>query len=753
MRKTILASLTVLFLLSFLLPAVSAQAPGERPKVGLVLSGGGALGMAHIGVIRVMEEAGLRPDFITGVSMGSIIGGMYSIGYSADSLHKMLISMNWKELLENKIPENKLVFPEKKNYRNSIISLPLSPRTVNIPAGLINGQMIENSLSYYTWPAADIDDFSRLPIPFMCVGTDLVTGKKVDLKTGWLSEAMRASMAVPTIFTPVKIDTALLIDGGIVRNFAASEVREMGADIVIGSYVGAYPFAEEKLKSVPEIIWQLVFSMSIKDFDEQRKLTDLIIMPDIHDILPTDFENVDTIVQRGYKAALPYKDYFRRLANSLNKIDVQSPIENILDKEYYSFDRIEIKGNHIYSDRQILEVIDVEPGQPIDKNRLTDKIELLYGRAWFDKVKYRIIPRSDSLILSVECTERSNGMLYGSVHYDDALGAGILIKLSSRDLISRNSVIDLDSYLGQYYRGRASFTQYIDRNQKLGLSAELYSGSTLIPLMDMRLGERGRVISRNFKGGVNIIRNLGINGSMNISFNYEDRDLVPQYVTRINLKYISYQFLNATFDIKVNTLDTKYYPDRGSRLNLSAGTSRLLTVYFNNASADIDYTSDQPGEFDFGRVYTLLGNFDQYFSVADRLTFSVGGDLLYISGDDVNELNNNFFLLGGIQSVNRRSIPMVGFHTNQIPVRKLAGLGTEIDMEVFKNFHISLLANAFAAQEIDRAEGYSILTGYGLGAGYMSAIGPFKVGLMYGQYSREEYFKKVKGYISLGFNF
>ena len=129
-----------------------------------------------------MEEAGLRPDYITGVSMGSIIGGMYSLGYSADSLYKILKSINWKLILSNKIPENKVIFLEKSHFSNSAISLPLSFRKVILPSGLINGQQVENTLSSYAWPAADINDFSKLPIPFMCLGTDIITYKKVDLK-------------------------------------------------------------------------------------------------------------------------------------------------------------------------------------------------------------------------------------------------------------------------------------------------------------------------------------------------------------------------------------------------------------------------------------------------------------------------------------------------------------------------------------------------------------------------------------------
>ena len=207
---------------------IQAQNKQDRPSVGLVLSGGGAHGIAHLGVIRVMEEAGLRPDYITGVSMGSIIGGFYSLGYSADSLYKILKIINWDDLLTNVISENKVIFHEKSRFNNSILSLPLSARKVVLPSGLINGQQVENTLSFYSWPAANINDFSKLPIPFMCVATDIITYKKVDLNTGYLPDAIRASFSVPSIFTPIKIDTMLLFDGGLIRNFAASEAQGYG---------------------------------------------------------------------------------------------------------------------------------------------------------------------------------------------------------------------------------------------------------------------------------------------------------------------------------------------------------------------------------------------------------------------------------------------------------------------------------------------------------------------------------------------
>ncbi|MGD0341275.1 MAG: patatin-like phospholipase family protein, partial [Bacteroidales bacterium] len=415
----LIKSLLTVFCLLCAGQCATAQDSRKRPKVGLVLSGGGSHGIAHIGVLKVMEEAGLRPDIITGTSMGSIIGGYYAMGYTADSLQKILKSMNWDLLLSNKIPQNKIKFSEKKYFDNSVMSLPLSSRKVKLPSGLISGQQLENSLNFYAWPAADIKEFSKLPIPFMCVGTDLLTVRKVDLSSGYLADAMRASSAIPTVFAPIKIDTALLSDGGFIDNFPAEEAKNMGADLLIGSYVGFHAYDENELQSITGIIKQIVSSRSVEDFGKQKKFLNILIMPVIKKISSMDFNPVDSLVEIGYKAALPYKEYLRKLADSLDTFGKQKSLPNILNKRYYSFDKIEILGNSIIPDRQVLGVLDIAPGEKVDQSKLYDKIELIYGMNWFDKVKYRIEPRNDSLILVIDCTEKPKTMFYGSVHYDN----------------------------------------------------------------------------------------------------------------------------------------------------------------------------------------------------------------------------------------------------------------------------------------------------------------------------------------------
>jgi NTE family protein len=751
MRIILKNSLAALLLFSFTLISES-QGVNKRPSIGLVLSGGGAHGIAHLGVIKVMEEAGLRPDYITGVSMGAIIGGLYSLGYSADSLYKLLKLANWSSILSNKIPENKVVFLEKAHFYHSIVSLPLTSKKVVLPSGLITGQQFENTLSFYTWAAADINDFSRLPIPFMCLASNIVTFKKVDLKTGYLADALRASSAVPSIFTPIKIDTLLLLDGGLIRNFAAKEARDMGADILIGSYCGFHAYDEDELQSASGIMKQIGLSRSLEDFRQQKELVDVLIEPETDKFPINEFENVDSLFKKGYEAALPFKKYFLKLADSLNQIGSQKPIENIFNKKYYKFNKIEVTGNKIYSDNQILGVLDIEPEEEVDKYLLRDRIELLYGKAWFDKVKYRIVPRNDSLILVIDCIEKPRAMFYGSLHYDNSILAGIILELSVKNLITQRSVINVNSFIGQYFRFEFNSIQFLDRNSKFGLSANFYADNTLIPMLEVN-GEKIDAISRNFVPGLSINRSLGLNHMMTLYASFENTNLIPHYSSDDRLKSLSFNYFSGTYDYQINTVNTKHFPDKGVIFYISGSTSKLISAVTRTDTLKTSLREDGNSDFNFERFYTLRGSFRQYYSPSGKVTFSLGGEAFMITNSDSVSAQNNFYLLGGNEPVNRRSVAMIGFRSNEIPVKKGAGINTELDLELLKDFHLTAMANIFTAQEIDRDKGYSLLTGYGIGVGYMSIVGPIKIGIMHGNYAREEFFNKTKGYISIGYKF
>ncbi|HBC79467.1 MAG TPA: hypothetical protein DCZ51_12605 [Bacteroidales bacterium] len=751
MKKIFEILLCILLLIQPGNPATGQQTKA-RPKVGLTLSGGGALGMAHIGVLKVLEEAGLRPDYITGVSMGSIVGGMYSLGYSADSLYKIIKVMNWNLILSNNIEENKVIFAEKEHFDNSIISLPLTSRKVSLPSGLINGQQIENIFSYYTWPAAGINDFSKLPIPFMCLAVDLLTGKKVELRSGYLPDAMRASSAVPTIFTPIKIDSALLVDGGVIRNYAADEVRKMGADIVIGSYTGYKIKSEDELKSLPNIIQQIVFLRSHEDYQEQKKITDLLIEPKVRDFSSTVFYNVDTLVERGYKAASPYREYFRKLADSLDILGPQKPLENILDRQTWSFDKVEINGNVLYADYQIGGVLGIAPGDIVNKKTIHDKIELLYGKTWFEKVKYRIASRNDSLILIIDCLERPKSMLYSGVHYDNTIKAGIIFRLTSKDLLSKKSFIDFDSYIAQFYRFNLTMVQFIDRNERFGLSTVFHADNTNLPMFRIR-NERGSAFYRNNFARLAISKYLGLNHLMDLTLSLQNTSLSPDYIASDYLKKFSYNFLSGGYSYRINTIDTKNFPNKGLIFRISVNTSKLLSGKIKTDSYNKTYTSEFPGDFLFNRSYSFAGEMRRFFSPGRKLTLTTGWDALFTYTRDSLTSPHNYYFAGGEESVLGSSIPLTGFHSGEIAVDMFAGLRFDADYELYKDIHLSLITNVAIAREPGISDKLSILGGYGLGLGYMSIIGPLKIGFMHGFSSSQRYYGAFKGFISIGFNF
>lgn len=751
MKRTSYIPFLILLLFQYFQVVVGQQA-NTRPKVGLALSGGGSLGMAHIGVLKVMEEAGLRPDYITGVSMGSIVGSMYSLGYRADTLQYLFRNADWDLILSNNVPENKVIFTEKKYFNNSIVSLSVSTKKVRLPSGLINGQQIEKMLGYYEWSAADINDFSKLPIPFLCVATDLISSKKVILKNGYLPDAVRASMAVPSIFTPLKIDTAILIDGGFIRNLAVSELKGMGADIVIGSYTGFHRYNENELQSVTGVLKQVGMFNSFNDYSQEKKLVDILIEPKVKDLSSTVFTNSDTIIYRGYIAALPFREKFKKLADSLDQIGPQKPVEFMLNKQSYAFDKIEVTGNEVIPDDQILRVLEIKPGQQIKREILSEKIDLLYGRSWFYKVKYRIESGSDSLKLVIDCVEKPQAMLYGSVHYDNNLKAGILLNFNVKNLLNPGSVIEIDSYLGQFYRFRFNYTQFIDRNQMLGLSAVFNADNTMIPVMVVK-NEAGQFTGRTFGAELNLNKRSGLNHFISISAKFENFSLIPDFISANQLKKVSYNFVSGECLNQINTLDAKHFPNKGTVFQLSLNISRLLSGRVQKETFEKKYKLDNPDDFLFKRSYSAAGDFKHYFSPGRKVTLMMGADLLFTYTGDSALSPHNYYYAGGVESTLTRSFSLTGFHPGEIQVEKFASLRFDADWEFHRDLHLILMTSIALAKEPAQSKDFSVLGGYGLGVGYMSIIGPMKVGFMHGFSSSERYFNAIKGFISIGFNF
>ncbi|MFO7657642.1 MAG: patatin-like phospholipase family protein, partial [Bacteroidales bacterium] len=294
----------------------------ERPKIGLVLSGGAAKGIAHIGVLKVLEQAGIQVDFIGGTSMGSIVGGLYALGYNAGELENIALYQNWNYLLSEDVLLNSISIEEKKETKKYFLSLPADGFRIKLPGGLISGQNVSLLLSGLIWPYHNVSDFSKLPVPFLCIATDIVKGRQVVLNSGYLPDALRASMAIPTIFTPVEIDGNLLVDGGMVNNFPVKEVKEMGADIIIGVDCGFKAFKKEEINSLYSVIEQSLYILSTQKNENENKkeLCNILIEPEFKESNAMNFSNAKELIRIGEEAALKQFDEIKKLADSLNRV-------------------------------------------------------------------------------------------------------------------------------------------------------------------------------------------------------------------------------------------------------------------------------------------------------------------------------------------------------------------------------------------------------------------------------------------------
>lgn len=264
-----------LFFLFFNTLHIQSQEPPF--KTGLALSGGGAKGLSHIGLLQLIDSLEIQVDYITGTSMGSIVGAMYSVGFSGDSIQKAVSSIDWKYLLSNEMPMRRIHINEKDENRNMIVSLPIRKWRPQLPKFAIEGQYLSEVLSSYFFSVRNTHDFHRLPIPFQCVASDMVSGESVVLKSGSLARAVRASMAIPAVFSPVYIDDYVLYDGGLTRNFPVEEAKNMGADVVIGSYTGFRKLTQDEITNVTTTIMQSFALSALKDAEKQMALTDILL--------------------------------------------------------------------------------------------------------------------------------------------------------------------------------------------------------------------------------------------------------------------------------------------------------------------------------------------------------------------------------------------------------------------------------------------------------------------------------------------
>ncbi|UNG20508.1 patatin-like phospholipase family protein [Stutzerimonas zhaodongensis] len=405
----------LLFLLILLVPL--AGFAETQPRTGLVLSGGAARGLAHIGVLKALEEQGVQIDAIAGTSMGAVIGGLYAAGYSVDELEKLALELDWQQVLSDDPPREDIPFRRKQDDRDFLVKRKLSFRddgSLGLPLGVIQGQNLALLLERLLVHASDIRDFDRLPIPFRAVATDIANDKKVIFRSGHLPQAIRASMSIPAVFAPVEIDGRLLVDGGMVDNVPMDVARDMGVDRLIVVDIGTPLLPREQLLTVVDVLNQSITMMTRRNSEAQLatlRPEDLLVQPMLAAFGSTDFGRAEQLIDAGYRAADALDG---RLATMRSESggNLSLSLARSAEPRTPLITAVRIENDSKVGDAVIRRHIRQQIGKRLDVQDLQKDMGTLYGLDYFEQVEYRIVHGKPGNTLVVTAREKRSGTDY-----------------------------------------------------------------------------------------------------------------------------------------------------------------------------------------------------------------------------------------------------------------------------------------------------------------------------------------------------
>ena len=452
---------------------VLAEDKDARPKIGLVLSGGGARGAAHIGVLKILEEQNIPVDFITGTSMGAIVGGLYASGMTATEIEQAIIDNDWRPLFQDRPPRADRPFRRKEDDNGFLVDFDMGVDKDGLifPKGLVQGQNLEMILKRLILPVATIDDFDQLPIPFRAIATDLGSGEALSIKSGDLATAIRASMSLPGIFKPVHYNGRVLVDGGIVNNLPVQIARDMGAEILIVVDI-SFPLEDaNELDSALAVTRQMLTIMIVKRTREQlSKLgpQDILISPELGNLDSRDFQRLAEAMNLGEEKAQELvgqlstlavtKDSYAAFRQQINQRRQGLPVIN----------RIVIENESRLSPRVIEERLSDLTGKTLDVAKLEEDIANVYGFDTFESVSYNLEENSSGTDLHIKGKEKSwgpNYLQFGINLEDDFSGTSdynLATRLTRTELNGLGGEFRVEAQLGKSPSLFAEFYQPLD---------------------------------------------------------------------------------------------------------------------------------------------------------------------------------------------------------------------------------------------------------------------------------------------------
>jgi NTE family protein len=689
----------------------------KKPKIGLVLTGGGAKGFAHIGVLKVLEKAGVKIDYIGGTSMGAVVGGLYATGYNAQQIDSIFHNTNFDELLKDYVPRKNKSFYEKRNDEMYAFSLPFKKLSIGVPIALSKGMYNYNLLNKLTHSVRHIRDFNQLPIPFLCIATDIETGEQLILNKGSLSQALLASSAFPSLFSPVEINGKMLIDGGVSNNYPIDEVRKMGADIIIGVDVQDGLKNRDSLKEATQILLQISNLQMIGAMPEKIRKTDIYIKPDISGYTVISFDKENEIIKKGEDAALKVLDQINKIGQTnkpSQRLDSKNDVINIT--------KLTINDVKDYTRAYIIGKLGFIQGSKISYEQLKQGINTLNATGNFAAINYQLnkFNSGDELELTIKESGNSTFLKFG-LHYDGLYKSAALINLTQKKSLFRNDVLSLDLVIGDNFRYNLDY--YIDNGFYFSFGFK------------SRFNQFNKNVSTDFSNGA-IFQQLGIN-SLNVDYSdwtnsaylqtiFEQKFLVGAGVEMKHLKISSktLENINPVFEksdytsvygyLKYDSLDSKYFPKKG--------------WYFNSNLQSYLFASNNSNPFNrFSIASSELGITRTFYKVIN-LKFESGAGLSF------GQKSMHFldFVLGGygFNPINNFK-QFYGYDFISISADSYVKALATLDIEFYKKNHVNFSVNYANAEDKLFSTGNWLATprysGYAVGYGLETILGPLEI--------------------------
>ena len=672
----------------------------KNPRIGLSLSGGGAKGFAHIGVLKVLDSLGVKVDYISGTSMGAIVGGLYASGYTGKEIEQIVMETDFYSLIANEKTRQETTF-FNKSVDKYILTVPIKDGSINVlPKAISTGQKNIYMLKELFKNVSTITDFSKLPIPFMCVATNLESGTIKLFEGGDLVSSIMASSAFPGLMDPVKINDSLYIDGAMTINYPSKPLKDKGIDIVIGVDLSQGLSSRKDLQSVVSILNQVIDFGIQKETKNQYNYTDINIHPNLDGTGATSYDAKKAILDSGYVEAQKYVNTLSLLPKRDVKL-LRAPMSSVYSN-VYKIDSLILENDYIFRKNYVLGKMNLKIPSLQTYGGINKMVDKLYATNNYKLINYDIVHENEKNYLKLDVTEDDTRFfLKFGLHYDEIFKTGLLLNATAKRLLFRNSTVSLDIVVGD--QPRYYFNYFIDNGYIPGLG--VYASGMSLDLKD----DSANIFEKWnwFRSEVflqSIWRDKYAIGA-GISNDYFDSKATAS--TEYNN---SQNFVNAYAFIKSDTQDDRSFPTRGFFLSAEG---KLLDIL---------------DKFDDGRILQFKIDTQLNFPVTTWLTYRLGLYGGFTIGDNLSPYYN--YRMGGIFDQNLGNfVPFQGYQFGQTSAQNILISSNTAQFKLSKNFFADAnfsFANLFDDLNVDEILHVSDSSA-GLTAGYKSPFGQIKV--------------------------